>query len=123
MNEKVIQPEVAPHKKKSKTADKSSSAKRSDHKHDYEKVILESFFGFKWGYRCRICGRIDSKPTKFSMSGRDSFLKPEAVNKAGVKYRDWLTIPEMRSKFPFTRIFVYDKDVGNGYIAYKELTE
>lgn len=51
------------------------------------------------------------------MSGRDSFLKPEAVGKLGIAHRDWLTIPEMRKKFPDTHIYVYDKDVGNGYIA------
>ena len=45
MSKAIIQLESAPHKKKSKTASKSNSSKRSDHKHDYEKVILKSFFG------------------------------------------------------------------------------
>ena len=36
MSKAIIQLESAPHKKKSKTASKSNSSKRSDHKHDYE---------------------------------------------------------------------------------------
>ena len=33
--------EIAPHKKKSKTSSKSNSSKRSDHKHNYENVVIE----------------------------------------------------------------------------------
>ena len=121
--EKTLQPEIAPHKKKSRTASKSNSSKRSDHKHDYEKVILESWFGFEWGKRCTICGRIDSGPFNFSTSSRFDFMKPETTKKPGISFRDYLTIAEIKEKFPGVPIYKYDKSVRHGWRTYKEVEE
>ena len=54
--------ETPTHKKKSNAASTSSVEKRSDHKHDYERVIIQNSFqqdGYFWGKRCTICGRVD----------------------------------------------------------------
>lgn len=113
--------EIVAHKKKSKTSSKSNSSKRSDHKHDYEKIVVESFFGYKWGCRCKICGRIDSKPMKFSNVGKDDFLKPdEPLNGRFLNVNSWLSIQEIRKKFPDTPIYVFDKMVPHGWVEYKE---
>ena len=47
-HEKVIDEKLR-HRKKSKTASISNSSKRADHKHQYERVIVKSFLGYRWG--------------------------------------------------------------------------
>ena len=37
------------HRKKSKTSKTSKSVQRSNHKHEYEKVIIREFIGYAWG--------------------------------------------------------------------------
>ena len=112
--------EIVAYKKKSKTSSKSNSSKRSDHKHDYQKVVIESFVGYKWGLRCKICGRIDSKPMSYSSSGKDDFRKPESIEGRWLSVDSWLSIPEIRKKFPGTPIYVFDKMVPHGWVEYKE---
>lgn len=51
-HEKVIDEKLR-HRKKSKTASISNSSKRADHKHQYERVIVKSFLGYRWGRKCR----------------------------------------------------------------------
>ena len=116
------QREVAPYKKKSKTASNSNSSKRADHKHDYEKVVLKSIFGWRWGRRCKVCGRIDSAPYNFSTNGRDDFLKPEAIGRPGVSIRSFLNAEEIKEKYPGIRIFEYDETTQHGWMTYKEVT-
>ena len=112
--------EIAPYKKKSKSSRKSKSSKRADHKHDYEKVVLESWLGFNWGSRCRICGRIDTAPFNYSMSNRRDFLKPETLDKPGHSARDYLSAEEIKKKFPGVRVFECDGAVRHGWKTYKE---
>ena len=113
--------EVAPHRKKSKTASKSNSSKRADHKHDYEKVVLQTWFGWEWGKRCKICGRIDSFPFNYLRSTRDDFLRPEVIERGSMTLRDFLSIEEIRKKFPDARIFIMDESVPHSWCNYKEV--
>lgn len=52
---------------------KSNSNKRSNHKHEYEKIIYEDWFGYSWGKRCKICGRIDTYYSHFSSENYKDF--------------------------------------------------
>lgn len=83
-------------KKKPQT---SKSAKRADHKHDYERAITihinpfdTSILSFFWTERCSICGRLgkwigeedDFKKTEYHgrhVYGRDVFLSKEEILK------------------------------------------
>jgi len=111
------------HRRKSRTASKSNSSKRADHKHQYEKIILKWIFGFRWSRRCSICGRIDDSFGGFSASLYQDFLKPEAKNSRGISSRDYLSISEIRAKFPGVDIYKIDDRVLHGgwtYILVKD---
>lgn len=111
------------HRRKSRTASKSNSGKRADHKHQYEKIILKWIFGFRWSRRCSVCGRIDDSLGGFSASLYQDFLKPEAKNSRGISSRDYLNIPEIRAKFPGVDIYKIDDRVLHGgwkYILVKD---
>ncbi len=87
-----------------KHSQKSKSSRRADHKHDYERVILQAFIGWCWGGRCRICGRIDSK----EILGSQEFVRPECLRKPSRGNHDFWTAIELLHLFPNTPIYVYD---------------
>lgn len=77
-HEKVIDEKLR-HRKKSKTASISNSSKRADHKHQYERVIVKSFLGYRWGRKCSVCGRFDDR-LKYALSANSrDFMKAEAI--------------------------------------------
>lgn len=64
--------EIPKYKKRKNNSSKSS--KRSDHKHDYQPVIMKGFIvGWIWADKCRICGRVKAK----HFSARKELMKPE----------------------------------------------
>lgn len=89
------------YRKKSQTASKSDSKKRTDHKHKYEPVIIADrvFAAIYWGKRCSICGRMQER-TRFSPE-RD-FVKTEArgKNRQRITGEELMSIPEIRAKYP-----------------------
>lgn len=97
--------EQAPHKKKSRTASTSKSRKRSDHKHDYERIIIKSFIGYQWGRKCKVCGRIDDEFRHFSMSGYQDFMRPDASKHPGIGTAEFYSESEVREKFPGIPIY------------------
>ncbi len=97
-----------------KRSQKSKSAKRADHKHDYERIILQSFLGWRWGGRCRICGRLDGK---WGFSSTE-FVRPECRNKSSRSRRDYWTATELQQLFPNTPIYVFDSS-----LDYKEFEQ
>lgn len=104
--------DISAHKKKSKTASQSDSKKRSDHKHDYEKVIIEGLFGFQWGKHCTICGRIDDYYSHFSTMNREGLLSEERLA-SGLRYKAGLTIDEIREHYPDIRVFQLNQTTGD----------
>ena len=77
-HEKVIDEKLR-HRKKSKTASISNSSKRADHKHQYERVIVKSFLGYRWGRKCSVCGRFDDR-LKYALSANSrDFMKAEEL--------------------------------------------
>ena len=99
------------HHKKSQTASRSDSGKRSDHKHDYETVVFNGFFGYHWGKRCRICGRISNYYSPFSTLNRQDLLKDSGGN-TGVRYRSALSPEEIRAKYPGISIYRMNENTG-----------
>lgn len=99
-------PEEAPvHRKKSKTASVSSSRKRSDHRHEYRKIILH--YGgdaFCWGRQCERCGRIDSTFKASNWSSQDF-----AVTGAGLS-GSWadICLTEIHRRYPEYPIMTLD---------------
>lgn len=63
--------DIMRHKKKKDQ--KSKSNKCSNHKHQYEKIIVKTIAGWNWAMQCVICGRIKEK---FSLACKD-FIRPE----------------------------------------------
>ena len=111
------------YRKKSKTSSKSNSSKRADHKHKYERIILKWIFGYKWGKRCSICGRIYSSYGSFSTMHREDFLKPEALKKAGISSRDFLGVADIRAKYPGINIYQIDTRVQHDCWEYVKMDE
>lgn len=95
---------------------KSWSSRRSDHKHDYEKVILQAVIGWTWGGRCRICGRLDNK---WGFHSND-FLKPEYRNKPGICRQDFYSEAELKTVFPGVAVYKYDRLTDLGYTLCSE---
>lgn len=88
------------HKKKKNQVSKSS--KRSDHKHQYEKILIKSFF-WLWGERCTVCGRINTKTT-FSKS---DFATQNGTDDDKRYYRE-LSLDEIKKKFVGVPIYSLD---------------
>lgn len=78
-----------------KHSQKSKAAKRADHKHEYEKVIIKTIFGYCWGGRCRICGRINEGNGYHSKE----FIRPECRNKFAIGQRDFYTEQELQQLY------------------------
>ena len=96
-----IQDDIPKYHKKGQSS-KSSSAKRSDHKHNYEKVISnDGWLGFIWSRRCKVCGRMDTYYQWPSALNYQDFVVAD-----GPRYRRGMTVEEVREKFPDIPIYV-----------------
>lgn len=105
-----------PAHRKKKASDTSKAEKRSDHKHEYESCIVRYAVFFHWGKRCRICGRTKGK------WGRDTdFLRPESVGKPGIGVNDFLSVRELRQKYP--GVGIYEEYFEGHDLRTKELFE
>ena len=85
--------EDARHRKKSKTSKTSKSVQRSNHKHEYEKVIIREFIGYAWGGRCRLCGKFRSRP--------------DSLGQQGISNESFFSLEEIRAKFPDVPIYEF----------------
>lgn len=112
----------ARHRKKSKTASRSNSSKRADHKHQYERIIMKWIFGYQWGRRCTVCGRIDDGFGNYSSARHQDFLKPEALKKPGISNRDYLSLKEIRTKYPGIDVYKLGDRVPHGGWNYTLVT-
>lgn len=116
--------EIIPRRKKK--SQKSKIKARSDHKHEYETVILRSIIGWYWGRRCKICGRIDDSIARRCVSGshRADFMKPEYVDKHYYSHRCYLSTDELRIKYPGVPIYVFaEPHTFGNYVELKENNE
>ena len=93
--------ETPKHRKK-KPSDKSNAKARSDHKHKYEPCILHIIVAYTWGERCAICGRMRHR--WFPSKDRE-LRRPLGYSKAAVGANDFLTVREMKEKFPGVRVY------------------
>lgn len=105
--------ETSKHKKKSKTSSKSVSSKRSNHRHDYERVIIKSGFSdaeYHWAKRCRICGRVDdsewSKET--AMDGLVKRYEKGQIKENTYSFRVFYSPDELKKLFPNTAVLKYN---------------
>lgn len=98
----------APHRKKKPQTSKASH--RSNHKHQYERIIIESFVGWNWGKRCTICGRISSSGWPVLHNG--DFLKPKYANARGVASYMFLNIKELKEKHKGVPIYIIGEKFG-----------
>lgn len=105
--------ETSAHKKKSKTSSKSASTKRSDHKHDYEPIIIEYDKGrltnkYYWAKRCKICGRVDDNPGWFKPDGKKGLIKKKETVKLQsgdtFTFDIFYSFRELQKLFPGTAI-------------------
>lgn len=91
-----------PHKKKKDQ--KSKSNKRSNHKHQYEKVIVKGFISWQWAEQCTICGRI-----KYNCRILDKeFIKPEFRQSAYISQRICYSQEELTQLYPNIKIINAD---------------
>ena len=109
----VMDDEIPAHRKRSGSASRSVSSKRSAHKHDYEKVIIKGVGSteYYWGRRCRICGRVDDSGM-FKPGATDGLVKAskEVQFKGGYTsvIREFYTVRELRKKYPGVLILKHD---------------
>ncbi len=113
-----IPSEECRHRKKSKTSSKSNSSKRADHKHQYERIILKWICGFRWAKRCAICGRVDDSFGGFSSARYQDFIRPAEENRSRIVNHNYLSIPEIRTKYPSIDIYKIDDRALHGGWAY-----
>ncbi len=85
----------------------SKSANRSDHKHQYEKVIEHGVLGWVWRKRCHICGRFDNN---YRLYNKD-FIRPECRNNAGISFADFYTVEELRVVYLGICVYEFGKDL------------
>lgn len=104
-------------KKKSRS---SRSSRRSDHKHDYQKVIIQGICGWTWGKRCSICGRMDNTYRPFS---NKEFLKPEYKDHPSVSTKCYMTVQELRDKYVGIPIYRMTDQIIHGGFEYEEIME
>lgn len=110
MKQEAIYEEEVRHKKKK--PQNSKSQKRSDHKHEYEDVIVGGLLGWNWGKVCKICGRLDTNKS-FGTSSYKEFLRDEYKEHHGISVKYFYTAEELKEKYPGTKIYVYTEE--NGY--------
>lgn len=111
--------EAAAHRKKSKSASHSVGDKRSDHKHDYERCILENPIGngFFWGGKCSICGRIN-EDNWLKAKGKKGLVK-KVVKVKTFEIEVFYTLPELRQLYPGVTILGLNRESG----AYEEISD
>lgn len=107
-------------KYRKKKSQKSRSSRRSDHKHDYQKVIIQSFCGWTWGKRCSICGRIDNT---YRPSSNKEFLKSEYKEYPSVSTNYFMTVQELQKKYVGIPIYKMTDRMIHGGFEYEEITE
>lgn len=113
--------EVPRHRKKSRSASRSVSSRRADHRHDYEKVILQwgrsddpdPLKQYYWGKRCRTCGRVVDPLYPFPSVSQG--LVKKTVRAGNSRIEVFYTADELREKYPGTPILV-EKSDGCGYV-------
>ena len=110
----ITDDEVPAHRKRSNSASRSVSGKRSGHKHDYEKAIIKvgmGSFEYYWGRRCRACGRVDDSGM-FKPGASEDFVKAskEVRFNSGETYiiREFYSVMEIKKKFSGVHILKYD---------------
>lgn len=80
----------------------SKASKRADHKHEYERVIIKTFFGMHWGGRCKICGRINAG----KYYSDKEFVRPECRNKFAIGLRDFYSVEELAVLYPGIEVVI-----------------
>ena len=119
LRQDMIVSEEPKHVRKSSSST-SRSDKRSDHKHEYEKVIVRFIRGFEWSERCRICRKFAPWKTSACISRRD-FVRPEFLSRRGFRFKanEYLSLDDIRRKFPDVLIFEekIDKEKHKLYIV------
>lgn len=90
----IQQSEIPKYKKKKNQ--KSKSSKRSDHKHQYKKIIIRSFIGWQWAKKCEICGRIQFD---FTLADKE-FRRPETLKLPYVSKQHYYTYEEILERYP-----------------------
>lgn len=101
--------EIPKHRKKSQSASRSVSARRADHRHDYEKVIIQEnsadpLKSCWWARRCRICGRVEDRG-RFKAGARAGLVK-KTVRVCDSRIDVYFTAAELREKYPGVPILV-----------------
>lgn len=94
MIDKMVDEEFLRYKKKK--SQKSKSSKRSDHKHQYEDIIVKSLVGWQWAERCIICNRVKYK---IAISDRE-FVRPECRQLPYVSQQTYYTYEELLKLYP-----------------------
>lgn len=79
---------------------KSKSSKRSNHKHQYEKLIVKGIIGWTWAKQCSICGRISCR---LALSTRE-FQKPEYRQLPYISQQSYYTYEELQKLYPNVKI-------------------
>ena len=104
--------ETPKYRKKKSTGSKSE--KRSDHKHDYEIILLENgLIGSVWMDRCRVCGRLKSKSYAASIEG---LKKPDMREWSNMSY---YSIEELHKQYPNVKIYRRMRNE-KGYILWND---
>lgn len=95
------------HRKKSKTSRTSKSVHHSNHKHEYEKIIIREFIGYAWSARCKLCGKFQSHHRHFSASLYTDFRRPEFLGQSWISDESFFKLDEIRAKFPNVPIYEF----------------
>lgn len=105
-NKKQDQLVLGEAKYRKKRPQTSKSSKRADHRHKYEKIIVQTPVGWDWSKRCIICGRLSNK---FVFASRD-FIRPDRRSGTGISSRDFFSLDEMRASFLDVPIYLFDEN-------------
>ena len=94
----------SPSYRKKKPSDTSKAEARSDHKHEYEPCIVK-FLLYSWAERCAVCGRVRAMWTMKNRERNLELLRPESIGKPGIGLNDFLSVAEMKAKFPGVKVY------------------
>lgn len=101
--------DIPKYRKKSKSS-RSNSKRRSNHKHQYEKIAYRGgMFGFEWGKRCSVCGRIEPYYSYCSVLNFEGLRAAEN----GLYWRP-LKAEEIRDRFP--GVDIYDRAEDGSFV-------
>ena len=101
----------------------SKISKRSNHRHDYEAVIIEEEIDsvkYRWGRRCRLCGRVDDAGM-FKIATFEDFVKDRvevSLGSATYTFRIFYPLSAIKAKYPGIAVLKYDYKKK----AYEEVT-